>query len=106
MSDDGAHRLLLAEYPHGGRDAGGTADKGRGCVAVSTQNLDLTQYRPEAGALGDLTLALIIAVCVAINLSCRAMGRPAPEFLRVNIHKIAFVFGFIIVLCAKLMFVV
>ena len=53
-----------------------------------------------------VTLALIIAVCVAINLSCRAMGRPAPEFLRVNIHKIALTFGFIIVLCAKLMFVV
>lgn len=53
-----------------------------------------------------VTLALIIAVCVAINLSCRAMGRPAPEFLRANIHKIALTFGFIIVLCAKLMFVV
>ena len=61
MSDDGAHRLLLAEYPHRGRDAGGTADKGRGRVAVSTQNLDLTQYRPEAGALGGLTLTLVVA---------------------------------------------
>ena len=60
MSNDGAHRLLLAQYPDGGRDAGGTADKNRGCVAASTQNLDLTQYRPEAGALGSLTHALII----------------------------------------------
>ena len=60
MSNDSAHRLLLAQYPDGGRDAGGTADKNCGCVAAATQNLDLTQYRPEAGAMGSLAYEPVI----------------------------------------------
>ncbi|KEA45367.1 copper resistance protein CopD [Campylobacter mucosalis] len=51
-------------------------------------------------------LAAVLGCGVIFNLTHRALGKQPPKFMRENLHKIAFVFGFIIVICAKVMFLV
>ncbi|MGG7048548.1 MULTISPECIES: copper resistance protein CopD [unclassified Campylobacter] len=51
-------------------------------------------------------LALILACGVVFNLSHRALGKQPPKFMRENLHTVAFIFGFAIVILAKAMFMV
>ncbi|MBE2984991.1 copper resistance protein CopD [Campylobacter sp. RM9344] len=51
-------------------------------------------------------LAFVIGAGVVINLTHRTLGKQPPKFLRENLHNIAFVFGFVIVILAKVMFMV
>ncbi|MGB2553326.1 copper resistance protein CopD [Campylobacter sp. MOP51] len=51
-------------------------------------------------------LAFIIGFGVILNLSMKAMGLEPFKFMKENLHKIAFVLGFFIVLFAKVMFLV
>lgn len=53
-----------------------------------------------------VALALILGFGIIFNLTCRALRRQPPKFMRENLHKIAFIFGFIIVILAKVMFIV
>ncbi|MBR8461364.1 copper resistance protein CopD [Campylobacter sp. faydin G-105] len=51
-------------------------------------------------------LAFIIVCGVIFSLSCRALGKTPPAFIKQNLHSIVLVLGFFIVLFAKLMFMV
>ncbi|MDL0089746.1 copper resistance protein CopD [Campylobacter gastrosuis] len=51
-------------------------------------------------------LALIILTGVIYSLSCRFLGKKPANFVKENLHVIALIFGFFIVLFAKLMFIV
>lgn len=52
-----------------------------------------------------VALAFIIFFGVIYSLSCRALGKQPIEFMRLHFHKVVLILGFIIVLLAKLMFI-
>lgn len=51
-------------------------------------------------------LAVIIGLGVVLNLSMRAMKKEPFKFMQNHFHKVVLVFGFLIVLFAKMMFLV
>ena len=56
--------------------------------------------------MAKVILALLLACGVIFNLTHKAFGKQPPRFMREHFHKIVLVFGFFIVLFAKVMFMV
>lgn len=56
--------------------------------------------------MAKVILAFVLGLGVIFNLTHRALGKQPPRFMRENLHLFAFFAGFLIVILAKVMFLV